>query len=477
MAFASLRRTQPGVAVDTRPPRQISMWHDTLPADDTLTPRPSLPGDLQVDVAIVGAGYTGLWTAYYLARRDPSLRIVVLESEFAGFGASGRNGGWCSALLPMGFGAMEASHGRDAAIRLQREMNATVDEVGRVAAQEGIDCHFAKGGTFGGARNIAQVPRLKAHVEEYRRYGFGEDDLRWVDADEARSILAMTDLIGGTYTPHCAAIHPARLVRGLARVVEAAGVTIHERTRVTSIEPGIVRTEHGNVRAERIVRATEGFTPSLPGQRRKIIPIYSLMIATEPLPASFFDEVGWGRRETFNDGRRLVIYGQRTADDRIAFGGRGAPYHFRSSVDPSFEQVRRVHDSIHDTLRELFPSIGDARITHRWGGPVGVPRDWYCSVGLDRGTGIGWAGGYVGDGVGTTNLAGRTLCDLITGEASDLVTLPWVDHRSPNWEVEPFRWLGINAMVKLPNGADAYEERHQRPEKYRSMVLDRMLGH
>jgi glycine/D-amino acid oxidase-like deaminating enzyme len=453
------------------------MWHDTLPSDDTLAPRPSLPGDTQVDVAIVGAGYTGLWTAYYLRRRDPSLRIAVLESEFAGFGASGRNGGWCSALLPMGFDAVAATHGRDGAIRLQRAMHETVDEVGRVSAAEGIECHFAKGGTFDGARNPAQVPRLQAHVAEHRRYGFGEDDLRWVDADEGRSILAMTDLVGGTYTPHCAAIHPARLVRGLARVVEAGGTPIFERTRVRSIEPGIVRTDHGNVRAERIVRATEGFTPSLPGQRRRIIPIYSLMIATEPLPASFFDEVGWRRRETFNDARRLVIYGQRTADDRIAFGGRGAPYHFGSAVDPSFEQVARVHDDIHRTLQELFPSIGDARITHRWGGPVGVPRDWYASVGLDRARGLAWAGGYVGDGVGTTNLAGRTLCDLIVGDRTDLTSLPWVDHHSPNWEVEPFRWLGINAMVRLPMGADAYEERHQRPERWRSALLDRVLGH
>jgi glycine/D-amino acid oxidase-like deaminating enzyme len=201
------------------------------------------------------------------------------------------------------------------------------------------------------------------------------------------------------------------------------------------------------------------------------------MIATEPLPASFWDEVGWSRRETFSDARRLVIYGQRTADDRIAFGGRGAPYHFGSSVKPEYDRNTRVHDDIHATLKEIFPQLADAAITHRWGGPVGAPRDWYCSVGVDRSTGLGWAGGYVGDGVATTNLAGRTLCDLITGETSDLTSLPWVDHRSRKWEPEPLRWMGINSMVRLPIGADAYEHKHRRPERWRSRIISSILGH
>jgi glycine/D-amino acid oxidase-like deaminating enzyme len=457
--------------------RHLSLWHDTLPDDDTLEPRRALDGDIDVDVAIIGAGYTGLWTAYYLKRRNPDMRIVVLEAQVAGFGASGRNGGWCSALLPMGFEAMAETAGRDEATRMQQAMNATVDEVGAVADREGIDCHFAKGGTLRAARNPAHVGRMLAEVAEARAFGFGEDDLRWMDRDEALATVAMTDVIGGVYTPHCAAIHPAKLVRGLARVVEAAGVPIREQTRVTAIEPRRVTTDRGVVSCEHVVRATEGFTPTLPGQRRSIIPIWSLMIATEPLPQEFWDEVGLRRRETFADGRRLVIYGQRTADDRFAFGGRGAPYHFGSKVRPEYDRDERTHDAIHRTLVELFPGIAGARVTHRWGGPVGVPRDWYCSVGHDRETGFAWAGGYVGDGVGTTNLAGRTLCDLISGDETDLTTLPWVGHRSRTWEPEPLRWIGINAMVRLPMGADAYEARHQRPERWRSAILDRVIGH
>lgn len=458
-------------------PTELSLWHATLPDDDPLTPRPGLPGDIDVDVAIVGAGYTGLWTAYYLQRRDPTLRIAIVERSFAGFGASGRNGGWCSALLPMGFEAMAATHSAADATRMQRAMNATVDEVGAVAAREGIECHFAKGGTLRAARNPAHVGRLQAEVAEFHRFGFTDDDCRWLGADEATAMVNATHTEGGMFTPHCSAIHPAKLVRGLARVVEAGGTTIYEGTQVTDIQPRRLVTDRGVVNAEVVVRATEGFTPTLPGFRRAIVPIYSLMIATEPLPASFWDEVGWADRQTYSDARRLIIYGQRTADDRIAFGGRGAPYHFGSSVKPEYDRNDRTHDAIHHTLRELFPALGDARITHRWGGPVGAPRDWYCSVGLDRSTGIGWAGGYVGDGVGTTNLAGRTLCDLIVGDATDLTTLPWVDHRSRSWEPEPLRWLGINTMVRLPVGADAYEAKHQRPEKWRSAILSKITGH
>ncbi|MEX0848192.1 MAG: FAD-dependent oxidoreductase [Ilumatobacteraceae bacterium] len=455
-----------------------SLWHATLPAELEGPGRTSLPGDTDVDVAIVGGGYTGLWTAYSLAERDPTLRIVVLESEVVGFGASGRNGGWASALLPMSLTTMAAEHGRDAAVRMQRAMHAAIDEIVRVTSAEGIDCHLAKGGWFGAARNLAQVGRLDDELAEMRAFGFTEDDVRWLGPDEARNMLSVSACHGALFTPHCAAIHPARLARGLGLAVERRGVTIHEHTRVTSIEPRRLVTEHGTVRASYVVRATEGFTPTLPGHRRRIVPIYSLMIATEPLPQSFFDDVGWADRQTFSDARRLVIYGQRTADDRIAFGGRGAPYHFGSRVDPSFDLHTGVHEGLHHTLREIFPALGDAAITHRWGGPVGVPRDWQCSVGLDRGTGLGWAGGYVGDGVTTTNLAGRTLAALIAGDDDDpIVSLTWVGHRSRSWEPEPLRWIGINAMVRLPISADAYEERHGRPERWRSAVLSRMTGH
>jgi glycine/D-amino acid oxidase-like deaminating enzyme len=454
--------------------RALSLWHDT--AGDDWAPRPALPGDLDVDVAVVGAGYTGLWTAYYLTRADPTLRVVVLEREVAGFGASGRNGGWCSALFPASVAWLAARYGEERAVAQHRAMQATLDEIAQVVAAEDIECGFTRGGTVVVARTPQQLDRARAEVAEARRWGFGEDDLALLGADEARARLAAAGALGATYTPHCAAVHPARLVRGLARVVERLGATVHEQTPVTRIEPGVVTTPMGRVRAGVVVRATEGFTAQLPGLRRALAPVYSLMVATEPLAEDVWDRIGLRARETFADHRHLVIYGQRTSDDRLAFGGRGAPYHFGSRIRPEQDRDPVVFAALHRVLVDLLPAVGGAAFTHAWGGPLGIARDWCASVGLDRGTGLAWAGGYVGDGVSTTNLAGRTLADLVLERDTDLVRLPWVDHRSPQWEPEPLRWLGVSASLAVMTGADAEEERTGRQSR-RAALLSRVLGH
>jgi glycine/D-amino acid oxidase-like deaminating enzyme len=224
-----------------------------------------------------------------------------------------------------------------------------------------------------------------------------------------------------------------------------------------------VRTPFGDVRAEIVVRATEGYTPELPGMARDIVPMYSLMVATEPLPEDVLESIGLASRSTFNDKRHLRIYGQRTADGRLAFGGRGAPYHYGSRIDPSFDNDANVHQMLREILVDLFPVLRDATFTHAWGGNLGIPRDWFPAVGLDRRTGFAWAGGYVGDGVTTACLAGRTLGDLIVGTDSDLVTLPWVDRRSRRWEPEPLRWTGVNAMTQLMAQGDRSEARTGKP--------------
>ena len=326
--------------IPASPYRSLSYWHDTVP--DPLEPRPPLPADLEVDVSIVGAGYTGLWTAYYLAAADPHLRVAVLEREIAGFGASGRNGGWCSALFPTSPDRLARMAGREAAIALLRAMQATVDEVGRVVAVEGIDCHWSKGGTVMLARSPLQLRRAEEQVVQARSFGLGEEDLRLLGAGEARSALAASDVVGGTFTPHCAAIHPSRLVRGLADAAERRGVRIFEGTEVVSISPGMARTTRGVVRAAHVVRATEGYSAGLPGLRRAIAPVFSLMIATEPLEPEQWRAIGLDRRQTFGDYRNVIIYGQRTADGRLAFGGRGAPYHFGSGVPGVRPRARRL---------------------------------------------------------------------------------------------------------------------------------------
>ena len=454
----------------------LSLWHSH--PDLAWSPRAALSGDADADVAIVGAGFTGLWTAYYLAEADPTLRITVLEADVAGFGASGRNGGWCSALFPASSEKLAALPGSSrAAANAQHEaMRATVDEVVRVAAAEGIEADIAKGGTIVLARSRTEWARARSHVAHARSWDRDEDQLRLLDAADARDILSATRTLGATYTPDCAAVHPSRLVRGLADVVERRGVRLHEGTRVTAIEPGRAVTERGTVRADVVIRATEGYSAALPGFRRAVVPVYSLVVATEPLPTATWEEIGLARRETFADHRHLIIYGQRTADDRLVFGGRGAPYHFGSRTRPGFDRDDRVFASLRETLVEMFPVLTGTRFTHAWGGALGIARDWMASVGLDRETGIGWAGGYVGDGVSTTNLAGRTLRDLVLRHDTDLTALPWVNHRSRRWEPEPLRWTGINAGLHAMTLADG-EERLTGRSSVIARAMAPFLGH
>ncbi|MEI7058307.1 FAD-dependent oxidoreductase [Nocardioides sp. CCNWLW239] len=433
----------------------ISLWHET--AGDAWEPRPALMGDLEVDVAIVGAGYTGLWTAYYLAEARPDLKIAILEAEVAGFGASGRNGGWCSALFPASLDKVAAGSSREDALAQDRAMRETVDEVIRVAAAEGIEADIAKGGTVVVARTPAQLERARHEVEHARSWGLGDAEISLLDRAAAERRLAATGTLGATFTPDCAALHPAKLVRGLARAVEARGVTIYEQTPAITVEPHLVRTKRDVVSADVVVRATEGYTPTLAGLEREVIPVRSLIIATEPLSDLVWSSIGLEERETFSDGRHLLIYGQRTADDRLVFGGRGAPYSFGSKITHADVSDLRTHRRLWSTLIEMFPAVRGHRVTHRWGGVLGIPRDWHASVGHDPATGLAHAGGYVGDGVATTNLAGRTLRDLILGIDSDLTALPWVGHVSPRWEPEPLRWLGVNAGLRAMTVADAEE--------------------
>jgi glycine/D-amino acid oxidase-like deaminating enzyme len=447
----------------TAPP---GLWFDQVRADgDDLAPRPALDGDTEVDVCVVGAGFTGLWTAYYLLRADPGLRVLVVEREIAGFGASGRNGGWCSALFPASAAALARAHGAERAAAMRAAMRDTVDEVGKVVAAEGIACDWAKGGTVVLARTPAQLARARAEAAS-------STEERLLDREAASALVGASGVLGATFTPDCARIQPARLARGLARAVERRGGRIVESTSALEIGPGRVRTDRGTVRARYVVRATEAWSAGLAA--RSVVPVYSLIVATRPLPASFWDGAGLAGGQTFSDHRHLIVYGQRSADDRLVFGGRGAPYHFRSRIRPGFDRDERVFAGLRAAARELFPALAPDDFTHAWGGPLGIPRDWHAGVGLDA-DGTGWAGGYVGDGVGTTNLAGRTLAALVVGRDDPVTALPWVGHRSRRWEPEPLRWLLVNAGLRLMTLADAEERLTRRPSVV-AAALARALG-
>lgn len=456
----------------TAPPP--SLWLDGL--DFPHSPARPLTRDIDTDVAIVGAGYTGLWTAFYLKRARPDMRVAIVEKEFAGFGASGRNGGWASALLPTSLATMAKEHGRGPALAFDAAMRASIDELITAAGEMAADAHIAKGGTVVLARTAVQWQRAQAEVAEATEWGLG-DRIALLDRAAARARLNATGTLGATYTPDCAAIHPARLVRALAATVTDMGVDLYEGTPARSIHPHRVVTPGGEITAAHVIRATEGYTARLPGYTRHVAPVYSLMIATAPLSEAQWQDIGLAQRETFSDYRHLIVYGQRTADGRMVFGGRGAPYHFGSATRPAFDTHAKVFAKLQATLVEMFPVLADAPITHCWGGALGIARDWHASVGLDADTGIGWAGGYVGDGVTTTNLAGRTLRDLILGVDSPLTRLPWVGHRSRRWEVEPLRWLGANAGLAGMSAADAEERLTRRPSFVARALAPLVGGH
>ena len=447
----------------------VSHWYSELPE-----PRRALPGDRDADVCIVGAGYTGLWTAYYLTRLDPGLRIVVLEARFAGFGASGRNGGWLSGLPPGHRGILAKAHGRDSVIGWQRALDDSVDEVIDVAARENIDADIVKSGNIEVARTPAQALRLRAAVEEDRSWGV--DGIEILTAAEATARIRVDGTVLGSFNPHCARVQPAKLARGLADVVERMGVTIYEQTPVTEIAAGRAETPHGALRAPVVLRATEGFTARMSGLRRRWLPMNSAMIATERIAPDTWDGIGWQGCETLGDLAHGFFYAQRTADNRIAIGGRAVPYRYASRIDNDGAVGSGTVEYLTSVLHAALPQTRGVPVAHGWCGVLAVPRDWTATVGFDPVTGLGEAGGYVGHGVTATNLAGRTLADLVLKRSTPLTALPWVGHRSRSWEPEPLRWLGVRGLYTAYRLADRQEAGGRQTTSPIATLADRITG-
>ncbi|WP_309664616.1 FAD-binding oxidoreductase [Tabrizicola sp.] len=433
----------------------VSFWYADIGLPYRRAP---LGGDTTADVAIIGAGYTGLWTAYYLKRANPGLNVLIVEKDFAGFGASGRNGGWLTGGFAWTHQRYLQTSSEHSVRAMVEAMNGTVDEVIRVAEAEGIDADIRRTEELMVATNPAQVSRLRAEVAHRRHWGEDQRVFEMGSADLADRIT-IPGALGAMVVTNVARVQPAKLVRGLAAVVERMGVQIVEGTTVTGYSQGQMSTDRGLVRAPVILRCTEGFTAGLPGHKREWLPLNSAQIATEPLAAEVWDRIGWQGHEIIADFANTYCYCQRTREGRITVGARGVPYRFGSSLDdngaPDPETIRRLTAILH----RHFPAARKAKIDHAWCGVLGVPRDWCATVGLDPATGIGWAGGYVGVGVSTSNLAGRTLADLALGRDTDLVNLPWVNRRVRPWEREPLRWLGVHGMYGLLNAADRREAR------------------
>ena len=453
----------------------ISFWY----ADIGGIPekRAALPGDREADVCIIGAGFTGLWTAYYLKKADPSLDIVVLEREFAGFGASGRNGGWLSGSFSWSREKYLKSSSRGAVIDMQRAMAGTVDEVIRVAGEEGIDADIRRADDITVATNAPQLARAREQYQFYLDWQMPAERIEMLSAEQAAKRIRIANVKGGFVIRDMARVQPAKLVRGLARVVESLGVKIFEGTSVTRFEKGRVETDRGTVRAASIIRATEGFSASLPGHERTWLPLNSAQIVTEPVPDALWQEIGWEGHELLGDAAHAYCYAQRTREGRITMGGRGVPYRFGSKTDVNGQTQQATIDQLCTILRRLLPQTASLRIDHAWCGVLGVPRDWCTTAGFDLSTGIGWAGGYVGLGVSSSNLAGRTLADLVLRRETELTALPWVNRTVRKWEPEPFRWLGVHSMYQLYRIADVREFAGLPRTSKLAAIADSITGH
>ena len=437
-----------------------SFWLED--AGEALTPRPAMQRSEEVDVAILGAGYTGLWTAYYLLRNNPGLKVAIVEREIAGYGASGRNGGWCSPRFPVSAGLMAKRWGADAARAVLLALQASVDEIRNVSERESIDTCFRAAGTLTVARGAHQLPALRASYAAYERLGLA-DHYQFLSPEEVAERVRVTDVHGGLYTPDGASLHPGRLARGLARAVEARGGVIYEQTTAVDFHGGAkprMVTEAGELRARKaIVLAGEAYLTRLPRFHRALLPVYSLICLTEPLTDAQWARIGWQNGENLASTRNTVVYLTRTPDGRILFGSRGAPYKFGSLITNQQDRHPETLKLIQRSVLEWFPSLEGIRFTHSWGGPVGMPIDWTPAVRFSPESRIGFAGGYTGQGVSTANLAGQMLAGMITGQKTGFESLPFAQRRSPNWIPEPLRWLVVrymqSAFLRIDEAAEA----------------------
>jgi glycine/D-amino acid oxidase-like deaminating enzyme len=434
-----------------------SFWLGATPYRDN----PPLEQDIRADVAIVGAGFTGLSTAWYLRQADPSLRVVVLESDVVGFGASGRNAGFVTTVMGMGltttalrFGKKKARQAHDFAVRAVRHL-------GELVEKHGIDCDYEKSGELTVATNPAQVDRLRRAIRLAEELGI--DGMRWLDARELREEVNSSLYLGAKGEDECALVNPAKLARGLKDLAEGAGAEIYEHTPVETahLKPRArLETPQGSVRADKVVFATNAYTQRFPRLHSKALPMFTYIVLTEPLTEEQLLPIGWKHRQGIGDARNLIRYYRLTPDNRLLMGGEGVVYYYGGRV--GFDQHRPTFDRLERTIVETFPSLAGAGITHRWGGPVSVPADFFPAMGYLGGDRcLIYSLGCVGQGVALTNMAGQVLRDLVREEETDLTDLFFVNRRVITLPPEPLRFVMVQAVQRTLALQDNWERRRQ----------------
>lgn len=436
-----------------------SLWQ----GNQNVIYRKSINKNESFDVAIIGAGFSGLWSAFHLKQFQPNLKIAVFEKEYVGFGASGRNGGWASAEYPTSSNRLIKENGLESYKNLRTAITKSIDEIGQIAKSNNWQIDYAKGGALVFARGNAQLSRISKDID---------DEHQLLNRSQTTELLNIPSAIGSVFTPHCAALNPFKLVRTLADHLEKNGVIIYEQSNVSEIKDKQVAVNGFKVDCIFSIRATEAFTPRRWMGNRQI-PIYSLMVATEPLSSEVIKQIRNAQRATFQEACHLITYAQITADNRLAIGGRGVRYKLFSRLSERSEIDNRMHSALERRARSWFPQISDAKFEYRWGGAVALTRRWQAYLNFDQAASRAEIGGYVGDGVTLSYLVAKTLAEKMSKLKT--ANLPFVDQRIGKWEPEPIRYLAVNAGFKATVIAD-YEEKITKKPSLLAAIIDPLIN-
>jgi len=426
---------------------------------------PPLDGDTHVDVAVVGGGFCGISTAYYLKRADPSLRVAVLEDRVVGYGASGRNAGFAMTLMGFSLELTALRFGKEKAKQAYDFGHRAVDHIGQLVDSHGIDCDYEKPGLLTVATNKGEAKRLQHEIELAGEIGV--EGLEWLDGAEARRRVDSPTYVGARWEEQCALINPAKFVRGMKHAAQEAGVEVYERTPVEELRQGQqalrLKTPHGHVRADKAVFATNAFSARFPQLNSKQYPVFTYIILTAPLSAEQLGAIGWQGRQGIEDARNLIHYYRLTADNRLLFGGSDAMYYFGGRLDR--ERNPAAFKRLHRDLQRTFPALRDVHIAYKWGGPVSVPLDFFPAMGyLGKDRRVAYSLGCVGHGVAMMNMAGQVMRDLVLERQSELSELFFVNRRVIPLPPEPLRFALGEALRWALQAQDAWAGRSGRRE-------------
>ena len=434
-------------------PRNNIYWWETEP----VVPGPPLEGTDRANVCIVGGGYTGMWTAYFLKRADPSMDVAIVERSWAGSGASGHNDGYAMTVLDMSLHHLVQRHGPERAGAAHEAVAKSVVEIGEFCAEHGVECDYDMCGFAAVGVNDAQIWRLERDLEAAHRIGH-EAEFEYFTGEQAREVIGSPIVRGLLKERRGALINPQKLARGLARVVQEMGVRIHERSPATEIAPGKVTTPGGAVLCEKVVVATNAYQHTLPGFGDKVVPIWSYAMVTEPLTDDQMGRVQWPGREGFEDKRNFITIGRFTADNRVVWGGRLAPYYRGNDMDLRHMRNEYVFGELRDAWSQFFPQWSDVKFTHAYGGCVAITGTFLPYVGSLAG-GIHYGYGYNGHGVAPSHTVGRSLADLVAGRKSEHTSLVFVDQKESKIPGEPLRYLGTRLTTTLLERQDRRMDR------------------